>query len=360
MRGKGRKQVTAQKRQGQPLWTPSLWWVSPAGWAGMCRLWVLSPVRGQCLQRGCCPVRGSCPSPGGGAPQATLQEPQAKLSGQPWQKSPRPGDGDAAPSAARGHPTVTLISPANSWTWSVPSAHTAQARGPDKPLAGSPRETALLVSFAQLREGWEEVHHRLSRAGSSTRLSGPSARTCTCTHLHAHSATHTPCSCVHTAHPHSRITRGSWHPSQWPNNPQPLEIPPQSWPWLDPRFSSAPDQSPAAPPPQPSPSLEGRPCGPQTSACSEAPARLGASTALTARTSRSGPCVKIGEEGVQLIRAEKGIPAEPTLQGACAGAGHGDPVTLGAPSPASSPAPLRPPWGLGPGGPVTTLTRRVS
>lgn len=89
----------------------------------------------------------------------------------------------------------------------------------------------------------------------------------------------------------------------------------------------------------------------QSPACSEALARLGASTALTARTSRSGPCVEIGEEGVQLIRAKKGIPAEPTLQGACAGAGHGDPVTLGAPSPASCPAPLRPPWGLGPRGP---------
>lgn len=147
MRGKGRKQVIAQKSQGQPLWTPSLWWVSPAGWAGTRGLWALSPVWDQCRPRGCCPVTGWCPSPGGGPPRQHCRSRGAKLSGQPWQKSPRLGDGDAAPSAAHGHPVATLISPANSWPWSVPSAHSAQARGPDKPSASSPQGRAPPVSF---------------------------------------------------------------------------------------------------------------------------------------------------------------------------------------------------------------------
>lgn len=93
------------------------------------------------------PSDGVVPKPWRGAPQAALQEPRAKLSGQPWQKSPRLGDGDAAPSAAHGHPVATLISPANSWPWSVPSAHSAQARGPDKPSASSPQGRAPPVSF---------------------------------------------------------------------------------------------------------------------------------------------------------------------------------------------------------------------
>lgn len=44
--------------------------------------------------------------------------------------------------------------------------------------------------------------------------------------------------------------------------------------------------------------------------------------ALTAWTSPSSPCIKIGEEGVQLIRAEEGVSAELALHSAsCKGQG---------------------------------------
>lgn len=78
----------------------------------------------------------------------------------------------------------------------------------------------------------------------------------------------------------------------------------------------------------------------------------GALTALTAWTRRGSPCVKIGEERVQLVRAEQGIPAEPAFHSACA---RGRRSHAGAPGPRLPPRPTGASWRSGASSPLCEL-----